>query len=408
MSSVKKISKSSKSKVNKSIKNENQSESKKAGLILEDKKNVKKLNLNNKAKQENHKQFEKTEKLPSLGTILAELNELKKIQNSASPSIGQLADLSVNSKLKEQYLANNFPEQGKKENIFLGMTIDKVLEIEKDPEQEIMQTACDDLGQDLAPNSEQDSEQNLGQSEIPPAETNDLPQNTNAHSETISQMFGQIKRYDFFNHFFSFGLDYYWRRVMVGSLTLNEEPTVLDMAAGTLDVTFSILKKFPKAKIVAGDICQEMLDFGQKKIKEHQQNNIDCQVMNVLDIPYEANTFDALTMAFGIRNVDERARALKEIFRVLKVGGQVCILEFAPVTLPVFGKIYHAYLDHVMPKIAKILGENEETYTYLASTIKNYVSPATFCQELYCAGFKYVKHQKLNLGIANLFIGIKV
>ncbi len=231
--------------------------------------------------------------------------------------------------------------------------------------------------------------------------------NSSEHTQKVGKMFDAIKRYDFFNHTFSLGIDYCWRRKMVKSLILNHEPSILDAAAGTLDVSLALLKHFSKAKIVAGDISEEMLNYGRSKIKPVFQEQLQLQYMDVKEIPYPEASFDAVTIAFGIRNVDDRIKALKEIYRVLKPGGQVCVLEFAPLTIPILGACYHFYLEKIVPKIAKVFGEDEATYHYLSSSIKNYISAAKFCEELNVAGFKYIKHEKLSFGIANLYNAIK-
>ncbi len=228
------------------------------------------------------------------------------------------------------------------------------------------------------------------------------------HTEKVGKMFDEIKRYDLFNHVFSLGIDYCWRRKLAKSLILNSEPQILDMAAGTLDVSLALMKQFPKAQIVAGDISEEMLNYGKKKIKMDWQEQFKTEIIDVKSIPYPEASFDAVCIAFGIRNVDDRAKALQEMYRVLRPGGQLCVLEFAPLTIPVLGTSYHFYLEKILPKIAKLFGENEETYYYLSSSIKQYISAEEFCQEIKEAGYQYIRHEKLSLGIANLYNAIKV
>jgi len=228
------------------------------------------------------------------------------------------------------------------------------------------------------------------------------------HNEEISNMFGNIsKHYDILNHVLSFGIDFCWRRRLVNSIILGSKAKVLDMAAGTLDVSLAILRKYPQAHVVAGDISEEMLEMGKKKIRAAEKDRIDSQVMDAQKIPHADESFDAVTIAFGIRNVEDRLKALKEMNRVLVNGGQLCILEFAPLTTPYVGKAYHWYLENIVPKIAKLFGEQESAYKYLAETVKDFPSPQDFCHEIKKAGFNFIRHESLTFGVANLYVAIK-
>ncbi len=224
----------------------------------------------------------------------------------------------------------------------------------------------------------------------------------------IENMFGSIsKHYDILNHLLSFGVDYWWRHRLVNSIILGEKANVLDMAAGTLDVSLAILRKYPQAQVVAGDICEEMLKYGEHKIRSSEKTRIDCQVMDAEAIPHADESFDAVTIAFGIRNVNDRLKALREMNRVLVNGGQLCILEFSPITTPYIGKSYHWYLENVVPKISQLFGGQEDAYTYLAKSIQEFPSPQDFCKELKNAGFTFIRHESLTFGIANLYVAIK-
>ncbi len=215
------------------------------------------------------------------------------------------------------------------------------------------------------------------------------------------------KEYDKLNHILSFCVDFYWRYCLVDRIILGKTFKILDMAAGTLDVSIALAKKHKNIEIVAGDIAEEMLEFGKTKLKNDQITRIKTQVINAEEIPFENNTFDAVTIAYGIRNVENRAKALKEMHRVLCVGGQLCILEFSPVTKPIISNVYNFYLTKVMPKIVKYFTKNEEMYTYLADSIKAFPSPENFIQELKEAGFDFVQHKEQTFGISNHYIAIK-
>lgn len=235
----------------------------------------------------------------------------------------------------------------------------------------------------------------------------------NEHSKEVCTMFKTItKRYDLLNHVCSMGIDFWWRRVLVSGFVLGKTNKILDMAAGTLDVSVAALKKFPADQypdvhVTAGDICAEMLEYGKKKIKKQDEGRIKTEVVNALSIPYDDESFDAVSIAFGIRNVDDRVRALSEMHRVLTVGGQLHILEFSPVKNPVLQAAYYFYLEKVMPAAAKLFGENAEAYQYLGRTIKNFPAQRDFCAEIKQAGFELVNFKKLTFGIVTVYTAIR-
>lgn len=278
------------------------------------------------------------------------------------------------------------------------------------------------------------------------------------YTDKISNMFSSIhKRYDFFNHLLSLGADYWWRHRLVNSFTIGKTNKVLDMAAGTLDVSIAIAKKYPEAQIIAADICEEMLLIGEEKVRNiaqkkrekkeccvcknmrvfleklltcaqekkaqdggNIQNSVqDCkialgidkqikiQVMDAQSIPLEEASFDVCTIAFGIRNVENRLKALEEMHRVLVTGGQLCILEFAPVHTPVLGMVYHFYLEKIMPKLVKLFIGEEDSYKYLAKSIKEFPLQSDFVKIIKEAGFSFVRYEKLSFGLVSLYIAIK-
>ena len=231
---------------------------------------------------------------------------------------------------------------------------------------------------------------------------------TSKNSNDINNMFGTIsKRYDILNHVLSFGIDYWWRHRLVNSIIPGAKARVLDVAAGTLDVGLAIVRKYPQVTVVAGDICEPMLQYGENKIRSVEKDRIKCEVMDAHKIPHADESFDAVTIAFGIRNMKDRLKALKEMNRVLVNGGQLCILEFSPLTTPYLGKAYHYYLGNIMPKIAKLFGQQEEAYQHLAETVKEFPSPQDFCHEIKKAGFTFIRHENLSFGIATLYVAIK-
>ncbi len=216
------------------------------------------------------------------------------------------------------------------------------------------------------------------------------------------------KHYDLLNHLLSLGVDYYWRYRMVSSICFGPKKKILDMAAGTLDVSIALANKFKESEIIAGDISKKMLEMGEKKITIKHRHQIKTQVIDAQDIPYDDNMFDASTIAFGIRNVPDRIKALSEMHRVLTPGGQLLVLEFSAIQKPKFLKtLYHFYLDKVMPKIAALISGEGESYKYLSKSIEEFPQPEDFCKEIKQAGFDFILHKKLTFGVAHLYIAIK-
>ncbi len=217
------------------------------------------------------------------------------------------------------------------------------------------------------------------------------------------------KHYDLLNHVLSFGVDRYWRFRLMNHIFRGPNKKILDMAAGTLDITIALAKNFPEREIIAGDIAEEMLEIGKKKIENKKiRHQIKTQVIDAQDIPYPDNTFDTVTIAYGIRNVQDRDKALREMYRVLAPGGQLCILEFSPVKKPkLFAMFYHWYLDNIAPRIAKLITKDDQAYKYLSESVKNFPDAEDFCEQIQNAGFDYILNRKMTFGITHLYVAVK-
>ena len=235
------------------------------------------------------------------------------------------------------------------------------------------------------------------------------PAPADAHAQAVSDMFSRLTPwYDLQNHAFSLGLDFWWRRHLVRAVVPGPARKVLDLAAGTLDVSIALCRRYPGVSVIAADICKPMLDFGmERKVQASLKGRISSLVADARALPLPEASFDAVTMAFGIRNVQPRMNALKEMHRVLVPGGQACVLEFAPLGTPLFGPFYHWYLRTIMPRLAGLICSYPEAYAYLADTVENFPRPAEFSDELREAGFPFVSHTSLTLGVVNLHVAVK-
>lgn len=226
------------------------------------------------------------------------------------------------------------------------------------------------------------------------------------HDQAVRGMFSRIVRfYDFLNHFLSFGIDLYWRKVLANSVTIGQNKIILDLAAGTLDVSLALAKAHPGIMIPAMDFCYPMLELGSKKL--NGANHILPITADAKQLPLPDNSVDSVTMAFGIRNIMPRAEAFAEILRVLSPAGRACILEFGSGREKIMGGVYNLYLNHILPKVGQLFAKDKTAYSYLASTIDNFPPADELAAEMRKAGFVNVGWRRLTFGIVCLHMGEK-
>jgi demethylmenaquinone methyltransferase/2-methoxy-6-polyprenyl-1,4-benzoquinol methylase len=226
--------------------------------------------------------------------------------------------------------------------------------------------------------------------------------------EQIAGMFNAIARqYDFMNHFLSFGIDKYWRNKAIN--VLNEQPVrkILDIATGTADFAIKAAKK-TKAHVDGIDISENMLELGRKKIlKKKLQEYISLSVGDAESLQYPDKTFDAVIVAFGVRNFENLNLGLTEMYRVIKSHGTVIILEFSRPTIFPLKQFYSFYFKTVLPLFGKLISKDKSAYSYLPESVYNFPDGDTFISELKKAGFSNCQTKKLTFGIASIYIGRK-
>lgn len=227
-------------------------------------------------------------------------------------------------------------------------------------------------------------------------------------------MFGRIARwYDFLNHALSLGQDIYWRYRLVRLVrpapgTAPGRPwRVLDLAAGTLDVTLEILRRHPEARVTAADFSFPMLARGQAKIPAERRARVASVLADGRELPLRDGLFDAVTIAFGIRNIIPRQAAYAEIRRVLKPGGRFLILEFGSGRQRIWRGLYNFYLERLLPCLGRLASGDSEAYGYLARTIAEFPTAEELAEELRQAGFERTFHQPLLSGIVNIHVAEK-
>jgi len=227
--------------------------------------------------------------------------------------------------------------------------------------------------------------------------------------EKIQQMFGTIApRYDLLNRMLSFGIDRRWRRKAVRLLKYREGARILDVATGTGDVALEIARTTPPSvKITGADFCKEMVDLGQAKTAQSPYaDRIDFKVAPCEDLPFPNETFDSITIAFGIRNVVDRKLGLAEMWRVLRPGGRMIILEFSTPRSQLFRQIYYFYFRRLLPVIGGLFSKFD-AYKYLPDSVLEFPSHEEFAAMIAEAGFHSVHIRELTFGIASIYVGDK-
>lgn len=220
------------------------------------------------------------------------------------------------------------------------------------------------------------------------------------------QMFDRIAgRYDLLNRIMSLGMDRGWRRRLVESLQLGAAAAVLDVATGTGDVALALSRTHPDARIVGLDPSAGMLEVGRSKVDAAGLGQrIELVEGDAQDMPFATDTFDGACIAFGIRNVPDRARGLREMARVTRPGGRVCVLELGEPRAGVLTPFARFHVHQVVPRLGALLsGESE--YEYLQASIAAFPAPEVFCELMRGAGLVDVGFTSFQFGAVNLYAG---
>lgn len=226
--------------------------------------------------------------------------------------------------------------------------------------------------------------------------------------ERVENMFDSIApRYDLLNRVLSAGIDKGWRRKAIDRLKEMRPQSILDIATGTGDLAIEATRIQP-ASITGVDISEQMLAVGRKKIHErHLGHLIQLEYGDSEKLQYHDNSFDAVMVAFGVRNFEHLETGLKEMSRVLKPGGKAVILEFAqPEHFPV-KQFYRAYSRYILPLVGQMLSKQRAAYEYLPESVAAFPYGKSFTAILENCGFRSVTHESLTFGIAGLYTGIK-
>jgi demethylmenaquinone methyltransferase/2-methoxy-6-polyprenyl-1,4-benzoquinol methylase len=225
----------------------------------------------------------------------------------------------------------------------------------------------------------------------------------------VSSMFDNIAfRYDFLNHFLSFGIDRCWRRKAVKIISETQKnPEILDVATGTGDLAVAALKLNP-VKITGIDISRKMLEKGREKIiKKGYSDRIELLSGDSEDIPFNENSFDVAMVAFGVRNFADPLKGLSEMRRVLRNGGLIMILEFSKPSKFPFRQIYYFYFMRILPLLGRLFSKSRNAYTYLPESVMQFPDNEQFIDLMEKAGFSGVRQKGVTGGVASIYTGFK-
>ncbi len=226
-------------------------------------------------------------------------------------------------------------------------------------------------------------------------------------SKFVGDVFTSVsKNYDIMNDAMSFGMHRLWKRILVELAAIGENDVVLDIASGTGDISKLISKEYPNTNIFMSDINYDMLNEGRNRaIDESFDSNCSfCQLSGEI-LPFKDNTFDLITVGFGLRNFTNKERGLMEMKRCLKKNGKLLILEFSKPINSTFSKIYDWYSFNILPRLGSVLANDSESYQYLAESIRMHPNQELLKNMVLNSGFKECKFYNLLNGVVAIHIG---
>ena len=231
----------------------------------------------------------------------------------------------------------------------------------------------------------------------------------NEELDFVKEMFDKISpRYDFLNRLLSFRQDTFWRTQMVRAAKLTTDSRVMDVACGTCDVALEISTQLSgRVKIFGIDFSLGMLGLGHQKLLHKKNSTIELLNADALHLPFKKNNFDAVFIAFGIRNIMDRHRAIHEFYKILKKNGRLVVLELTTPEKGFFRQIYLGYFRKILPLIGSFFSKHTNAYSYLPKSVLNFPDPVSFAKIMKASGFKQIRFKQMTFGIVTLFVGTK-
>jgi demethylmenaquinone methyltransferase/2-methoxy-6-polyprenyl-1,4-benzoquinol methylase len=235
--------------------------------------------------------------------------------------------------------------------------------------------------------------------------------NSESKGRQVEEMFDAIApAYDFMNTAMTFGLHKYWRDKALRSLNISSKSHILDVATGTGDVAFRIYDMFRPSEITGIDLSSGMLDVARRKLANADaQKNLSMKFMegDCLNLPFSDNSFDTITVAYGVRNFERLAEGYAEMCRVLKPGGEICVIELSTPVNRLTGALYKIYSRCVIPTIGRLVSGDSRAYTYLPESIAAAPQRTDMTNLMQKAGFKNCRFRSLTFGVVTIYIANK-
>ncbi len=225
--------------------------------------------------------------------------------------------------------------------------------------------------------------------------------------EEIGALFNNISgTYDMLNHSLSFNSDRRWRRKAVRRLVPGRD--LLDVAVGTGDLAFEIIRQGKAEHVTGADLSVEMMRIGREKARaRNMSERVSFEEASALSLPYADDRFDAVTCAFGVRNFSDREAGLNEMRRVLRPGGELMVLEFSRPSVPFFREIYNLYFNYVLPFVGGLVSGNREAYRYLNRSVRDFPEGDEFMGLLRKTGFVFPEQRRISFGIVTIYMATK-
>jgi demethylmenaquinone methyltransferase / 2-methoxy-6-polyprenyl-1,4-benzoquinol methylase len=230
-------------------------------------------------------------------------------------------------------------------------------------------------------------------------------------AERVRSVFASVAgKYDVMNDLMSFGVHRLWKQFTLSLTGLRAGQRALDVAGGTGDLALGLLRQVGKSgRVVLSDVNPDMLAIGRDRLLDKGWvGNVECIVADAERLPFDDNSFDCVTIGFGLRNVTDKPAALKSMHRVLKPGGQLLVLEFSTPVAPGLKPVYDAYSFKVLPLLGRLVARDEASYRYLAESIRMHPDQETLLGMLNAAGFAQTRYHNLTGGIVALHRGFKI
>jgi len=235
--------------------------------------------------------------------------------------------------------------------------------------------------------------------------------NVDKSGHRVRRMFGEIAgRYDFLNHFLSLGIDRWWRRRTVRTVRPEGEGPILDVCTGTADLALAYHRAARgRVPVVGLDFCRPMLAVGRRKIERlGLSDQVSLIEGDAQALPFDDDYFQIVSVAFGIRNVCDTDRGLREMFRVCRPGGKVAVLEFSTPRFRPVGVVYQWYFHNILPRIGQTIAKNASAaYNYLPASVFEFAEGEAFLDKMRVAGARHAWCRRLSFGVATLYVGEK-